>query len=550
VVAGTSAGTPQWAALIAIADQGRALEGLPSLNGATQTLPMLYQTSSAAFHPVSGGRSPSPSGNYNQTTGLGSPYANRVAAALAQEVVGSGQTVTATAGQAFTGTVATFADYTGSGSLSALINWGDGHTSQGQVVSAGNGQYQVVGTNTYAKAGTYTIQVKIEGSNVVTTTVTSTTKVASSPQPIPPQVASSTASGPSANTDNDVLLTFNEAVNPATLTSSTVTLTGPSGKAIPITAITPVSGSGNKQFNVQFATQTAGGTYTLTVGPNVKDTWGTAMTQQYKTTFTLIPTYSFSAAGPTPLPAGTRLAVSTIDVNQSVTIEQLSVQLNITHPDDGDLYVFLQAPDGSVIVLSNHRGGTGANFDNTTFSSQATTPIRSGQAPFSGTYEAEVPLSDLEGKNASGTWKLWVENLSGTGSGTINSWSLRITPSVATAVQPASVASVNSAPADDALTPASIPATTSNGPTAGSTGGSGPSSTFGSIAASGLRVGNLLPASDNGTPAGPPTGSSTGIPPHPSVFTQADSVFSSAAAMGKLRLDALFGSAGSDNGDA
>jgi subtilase family serine protease len=193
VVGGTSAGTPQWAALIAIADQGRALEGLPSLNGATQTLPMLYQTSSAAFHPVSGA-SPSPSGNYNQTTGLGSPYANRVVAGLAQEVLGSGQTVTATAGQSFTGTVATFTDYTGTGSLSALINWGDGQTSQGQVVSEGNGQYQVVGTHTYAAAGTYTMQVQIEGSNVVTSTVASSAQVASSPQPSASPSPLSTAS--------------------------------------------------------------------------------------------------------------------------------------------------------------------------------------------------------------------------------------------------------------------------------------------------------------------------------------------------------------------
>jgi len=40
---GTSARRrPQWAALIAIANQGRALSGLGSLNGTTQTLPALY----------------------------------------------------------------------------------------------------------------------------------------------------------------------------------------------------------------------------------------------------------------------------------------------------------------------------------------------------------------------------------------------------------------------------------------------------------------------------------------------------------------------------
>ena len=38
-VGGTSAGAPQWAALVAIADQGRASAGQGSLDGATQTLP-------------------------------------------------------------------------------------------------------------------------------------------------------------------------------------------------------------------------------------------------------------------------------------------------------------------------------------------------------------------------------------------------------------------------------------------------------------------------------------------------------------------------------
>src|SRR5262249_57728331 len=35
---GTSAGAPQWAALVAIADQGRAVAGLSSLDGPSQTL--------------------------------------------------------------------------------------------------------------------------------------------------------------------------------------------------------------------------------------------------------------------------------------------------------------------------------------------------------------------------------------------------------------------------------------------------------------------------------------------------------------------------------
>ncbi len=52
VVGGTSLGTPAWAALVAIVDQGRALKGLGSLDGATQLLPALYALPAQDFNPI------------------------------------------------------------------------------------------------------------------------------------------------------------------------------------------------------------------------------------------------------------------------------------------------------------------------------------------------------------------------------------------------------------------------------------------------------------------------------------------------------------------
>ena len=80
---GTSDATPQWAALIAIADQGRALAGEGSLNGATQTLPMLYGMSANDFHDITSGTSTgspqySAGPGYDLVTGLGTPIANLV----------------------------------------------------------------------------------------------------------------------------------------------------------------------------------------------------------------------------------------------------------------------------------------------------------------------------------------------------------------------------------------------------------------------------------------------------------------------------------------
>jgi hypothetical protein len=51
-VGGTSLGAPAWAAIIAVVDQGRALDGKSSLDGPSQTLPSLYALPSADFHNV------------------------------------------------------------------------------------------------------------------------------------------------------------------------------------------------------------------------------------------------------------------------------------------------------------------------------------------------------------------------------------------------------------------------------------------------------------------------------------------------------------------
>lgn len=70
---GTSAGAPQWAALIAISNQGRALDHKHSLDGEAQTLPTLETAPSTDFHIITGAAS---------TAGRGSPFADRVITTL------------------------------------------------------------------------------------------------------------------------------------------------------------------------------------------------------------------------------------------------------------------------------------------------------------------------------------------------------------------------------------------------------------------------------------------------------------------------------------
>jgi hypothetical protein len=87
VYGGTSAGAPQWAALVAIADQGRALKGQGSLDGRSQTLPALYQLPAGDFHDITSGSSagtPTYSAwtGFDLVTGRGTPIANLVVSGL------------------------------------------------------------------------------------------------------------------------------------------------------------------------------------------------------------------------------------------------------------------------------------------------------------------------------------------------------------------------------------------------------------------------------------------------------------------------------------
>jgi subtilase family serine protease len=88
-VGGTSAGAPQWAALVAIANQGRAVNHLSTLNGTSQTLPTLFSLYTTtnynlAYHDITTGNNGVYSAGlyYDAVTGLGSPKANYLVSAL------------------------------------------------------------------------------------------------------------------------------------------------------------------------------------------------------------------------------------------------------------------------------------------------------------------------------------------------------------------------------------------------------------------------------------------------------------------------------------
>jgi hypothetical protein len=86
-------------------------------------------------------------------------------ASSAPALAAAGRDVSATAGQPFSGVVATVTATTGGVTadlLQATIAWGDGQASAGTVSANGDGTFSVGGTNTYARAGSYAVSVAVE----------------------------------------------------------------------------------------------------------------------------------------------------------------------------------------------------------------------------------------------------------------------------------------------------------------------------------------------------------------------------------------------------
>jgi subtilase family serine protease len=87
-IGGTSAGAPQWSALIAIADEGLAAAGKPAL---AQAQARLFTLPANAFHDITSGNNGTYAAGpgYDAVTGLGSPIANVLIYDLVNGVTGS-----------------------------------------------------------------------------------------------------------------------------------------------------------------------------------------------------------------------------------------------------------------------------------------------------------------------------------------------------------------------------------------------------------------------------------------------------------------------------
>jgi len=132
---------------------------------------------------------------------------------------------------------------------------------------------------------------------------------------------------------------------------------------------------------------------------------------------------------------GWAIGDSYFDVDEDVEIGDLNVRVNLTYPLAGNLILQLVSPSGTSIFLSEgFPAGQTTGFVDTVFDDEASTLISAGTSPFTGSYQpfdsltGESPLSAFDGESTLGTWHLEVHVFDRFVVGTLNSWSLEVTP--------------------------------------------------------------------------------------------------------------------------
>jgi uncharacterized repeat protein (TIGR01451 family) len=109
-----------------------------------------------------------------------------------------------------------------------------------------------------------------------------------------------------------------------------------------------------------------------------------------------------------------------------------STTVGIDHTFVNDLEVSLISPSGTEIRLINRTDGAGNNFCQTLLDDESAgggiQGVSSANAPFTGSFTPENPLSGFDGEDPNGTWMLKVQDFFIGDTGNIRAFSLIITP--------------------------------------------------------------------------------------------------------------------------
>lgn len=145
---------------------------------------------------------------------------------------------------------------------------------------------------------------------------------------------------------------------------------------------------------------------------------------QSNATPTAIPDFPEDAADDfVQTPASSSIAIS----GAGSALNDVLVEVNLTHSYVGDLVLVLTAPDGSSVLLFVGDGELlGRNMVDTVFTDSAASTISDGTSPYTGEFQPYEPLAAFVGLDPNGEWTLQVYDLFADDQGSLESWRLTI----------------------------------------------------------------------------------------------------------------------------
>jgi hypothetical protein len=276
-VGGTSAGAPQWAALLAIADQGRVSNGQPALDSTSpqEVMTTLYKNP-GDFHDITTGTS---TGSPNYTAGPGYDYVTGIGSPLADLIIGSFDgtspasndqlvvtaTTAETAGTSFNLTIT--AENASGATDTGYLGTIHFTSSDAQAVLPANYTLTATdkGSHTFAVTLKTAASQSITATDVATSAITGTLAgISVSPAAASQFVLSGLASTATAGVSQTSTVTARDAYgNVATSYTGTVHFTSSDTQAtLPANYTFPVTDKGVHSFTLAFATA---GTQSVTV---------------------------------------------------------------------------------------------------------------------------------------------------------------------------------------------------------------------------------------------------------------------------------------------
>ncbi len=125
---------------------------------------------------------------------------------------------------------------------------------------------------------------------------------------------------------------------------------------------------------------------------------------------------------------------SIISVTEDITLEDLDVNLDITHTWIGDLIVSITSPAGTTVTLIDQigttTGGLGCSGDDilATLDDAAASPVENqcgtSVPAVDGTFSPNNPLAAFNGESTLGDWVITISDNAGGDTGTLNAWGI------------------------------------------------------------------------------------------------------------------------------